>query len=130
MEQSTITVRIVPQRLSVLPGELAIVRGGADDGGSGDEGAAVARIQAPDGTTLVRHARDDDTDRFVALFSGGTAHGLEAPGMTASLLAPLAAARIGAFVVGTATADLLLVPVGSVDAAIGALTAVGHEIGR
>lgn len=121
----SIEVRIVAQRLVVLPGELAIVRGD-----SGDERAAVARIHAPDGTTLVRQARDDDAERFVALFSGGTAHGLEAPGMTASLLAPLAATGLGAFVVGTATADLLLVPAGSVETAIEALAAAGHVIER
>ncbi|MGM1028265.1 MAG: ACT domain-containing protein [Actinomycetota bacterium] len=119
----SIEVRIVPQRLVVLPGELAIVHGD-----SGDERAAVARIQAPDGTTLVRQARDDDAERFVALFSGGTAHGLDAPGMTTSLLAPLAATGLGAFVVGTATADLLLVPAGSLETAIEALAAAGHVI--
>ncbi|WP_072312666.1 ACT domain-containing protein [Agrococcus sp. Marseille-P2731] len=127
-ETISVEVRIVPQRLTVLPGELAIVQTG--DEGAADPGQVMARVAAPDGVTLVRRAREGDAERFVALFSGGTAHGLEAPGMTASLLAPLAAAGIGAFVVGTATADLLLVPVTSIDVATESLASAGHAIER
>jgi hypothetical protein len=64
----------------------------------------------------------------VALYGGDTAHGLDAPGMLAALLTPLAAGQVPVFVASTFHADLVLVPSAVVPVAIAALRAAGHVI--
>lgn len=127
----SVTLPIVAQRIRVLDGDLAVHHlpaGDADLPGAVPPDA-VAVVRAPDGVVVVRPALEGD-ERWVALFSGGTAHGLDEPGMTASLLAPLAVQGCPVFVVATATADLVLVPRGSVPAALDSLARAGHVVDR
>ncbi|SDH74653.1 ACT domain-containing protein [Agrococcus jejuensis] len=122
---ASITLAIVPQVVEVLPGEL-VVEHDADPAAHVDAEGVVAIVRAPDGTTSIRAAVDADVERWVALWTGGTAHGLDAPGMTASIAAPLSAAGLAVFVVGTATADLVLVAADDRERALGVLSAAGH----
>lgn len=124
---ASITLAIVPQVVDVLPGEL-VVEHDADPGAHVDADGVVAIVRAPDGTTVIRAAVDADVERWVALWTGGTAHGLDAPGMTASIAAPLSAAGLPVFVVGTATADLVLVAADDRDRALAVLADAGHSI--
>lgn len=120
-----ITLAIVPQVVAVLPGELVIEHDADPRAAVAD---AVAVMRAPDGVTTIRAAVDADVERWVALWTGGTAHGLDAPGMTASIAAPLSAAGLAVFVVGTATADLVLVAADDRERALEVLARVGHTI--
>ena len=122
-----VSLAIVPQVVEVLPGEL-VVEHVADREASTDASAVVALVRAPDGTTIIRRAVEADVERWVALWTGGTAHGLDAPGMTASIAAPLSAADLAVFVVGTATADLVLVAADDVDRARTLLAEAGHDV--
>ena len=124
---ASITLAIVPQVVDVLPGELVVEHDG-DPGVRVDAAGIVAIVRAPDGTTIIRAAVDADVERWVALWTGGTAHGLDAPGMTASIAAPLSAAGLALFVIGTATADLVLVAAGQRDLALETLAGAGHTI--
>lgn len=122
---ASITLAIVPQVVEVLPGEL-VIEHDADASATVVDAAAVVR--APDGVTTIRAAVEADVERWIALWTGGTAHGLDAPGMTASIAAPLSAAGLAVFVVGTATADVVLVAADDRERALAALAAAGHTI--
>lgn len=122
---ASITLAIVPQVVDVLPGDL-VIEHDVDPGARVAAEGAIAIVRAPDGTTTIRAAVDADVERWVALWTGSTAHGLDAPGMTASIAAPLSAAGLAVFVVGTATADLVLVAVDDRERALAALSAAGH----
>ena len=85
----------------------------------------------PGGLTVVRPARPEDdegTERWSAFYGGDTAHGLDAPGMLAALLTPLAADGVPVFVASTFYADLVLVPAAKVSTALAALQSAGHVI--
>ena len=89
----------------------------------------LALVRAPDGLTVVRRARAGGGEqRWVALFSGDSAHGADVPGMLAALLVPLAAAAIPVFVASTHGADVVLVPEKRVQGAAAALRAAGHDV--
>ncbi|RXZ72916.1 ACT domain-containing protein [Agromyces albus] len=124
---AVITVDVVPQHLALLDGEYAVepVSGESVPIGSDYE---LAVVRAPDGTTRVRRASETDRERWLAFYSGGTAHGLETPGMTVSVIAPLSAAGCPIFVASTATADLVLVPLTHRQLAVDALIAAGHTV--
>jgi hypothetical protein len=51
-------------------------------------------------------------------------------GILASVLVPLAEARIGIFALSTFDTDWLLLPAAHLEAALAALTAAGHQIAR
>ena len=117
------------QRLRVLPGEFVVehLAGGVQEAA----GEWLALVRAPEGLTVVRPARPEDdqgTERWSALYGGDTAHGLDAPGMLAALLTPLAAGQVPVFVASAFHADLVLVPSAKVPAAIAALQAAGHVV--
>lgn len=115
----TTTISLVAQDLEVLPERYAV---------SGDDVVgreALVRVSAPDGLAVVRR---DPEGTWRALFSGATAHELEAPGMTVSVLAPLAAAEIPVFVASTTTADLVLVPALALERAAATLREAGHTV--
>ena len=121
-----LTLRVVPQRLEVLPGRFVVARR-AD---VADDADLLAWIDAPGDPTVVVRVGEEHPEPWVAVSSRGSAHGLDAPGMTASLLVPLALARIGVFVTSTFEADLVLVPLADLDAALDALSAAGHVVPR
>jgi hypothetical protein len=83
------------------------------------------QVRAPDGQTVVRPAEDGD---WAALWSGGTAHAPEVPGMLVALLAPLAAEEVPVMVASTFDADIVLVPVDRLEAALAALRGAGHDV--
>lgn len=126
---ASITLAILPQVVEVLPGEL-VVEHDADQNAQAEAEGVVAIVRAPDGTTTICAAVDADVERWVALWTGGTAHGLDAPGMTASIAAPLSAASLAVFVVGTATADLVLVAADDRERALTLLSSAGHDVRR
>ncbi|MGC5643361.1 UNVERIFIED_CONTAM: ACT domain-containing protein [Kocuria sp. CPCC 205300] len=115
------TVPIVAQDVRRLPGCYLV-------GGSAHEVTADAErlitVSMADDHTVVEAAGDEGN--WVALYTGGTAHDLDTPGMTVSLIAPLSAAGIPIFVASTASADLVLVPLRALPAARSSLIAAGH----
>lgn len=124
MRTTTISIGVVPQTLRLLDGEFVIE---AFVSSSADQSALVM-THAPDGSTQVRTAQPTDSEKWVAFFSGDTAHDLDTPGMTVSVVAPLSAAGCAVFVASTATADIVLVPTAARERAIGALRDAGHTV--
>ena len=87
----------------------------------------VALVRAPEGLTVVRHASPfDEAERWAGFY--GSAHGLEATGVLASVVGPLAEAGIPVFVASTFHADLVLVPEARLDPATRALRDAGHAV--
>ncbi|WP_433327060.1 ACT domain-containing protein [Spirillospora sp. CA-294931] len=119
----------VSQRLAVVPTPFLVEHQPHSTLPEDDEWIAVVR--APEGLTVIREAPHyAENDRWIGLYGGETAHGLETTGMLAALVGPLAAAGISVFVASTYHADLVLVPERKLDAAIGALTDAGHRVTR
>jgi len=105
----------------------------ATDPEATDPGPAgwLALVRSDEGLTVVRRARTgDDAPPWAALFSGGTLHGLDVPGMLVALLRPLADGGVPVFVCSTFGADVVLVPAEQLDAAAGLLSAAGHRVDR
>lgn len=125
--QATVTIAVVAQRLRVLPGRL-VVEAVPREEASAAQGTWTVLVGAPEGLTRVREAAPGDDECWVALYSDGTAHDLDTPGMTVSVLAPLAAAGCPVFVASTAAADLVLVPADDLPRAVAALRAAGHTV--
>jgi uncharacterized protein len=119
----------IAQRLRILPGDFVIEHLAGDV--EVPQGEWLALVRAPEGLTVIRPARPEDEpgrERWSALYGGDTAHALDAPGMLAALLTPLAADEIPVFVVSTFHADLVLVPAAMVSTAIAVLLAAGHVV--
>jgi uncharacterized protein len=116
------------QHLRVLDGSFVIERGPAAPGGPAPDWTVLVR--GPEGVTVVRPAGPDADadDRWAALYSGGTAHDLDVPGMLAALLGPLATAGVPVFVASTYDADLVLVPFARLAAATEVLGSAGHRV--
>lgn len=114
------TFPLVPQVLRELPGRYVV---GPADG----DLDPVARIDISADRTVVRRVGSDDPDGWVAVSSDGTPHGLDEPGMTVSLLLPLAESGIGVFVTSTLSADVVLVAAADLAAARQALLDAGHR---
>jgi hypothetical protein len=85
-------------------------------------------VRAPDGLTVIRVAGPDDPGTGWRALYGDVQHGLDVPGMLAAVVGPLAGAGIPVFVASTFAADLVLVPVDRIPAALAALRAAGHEV--
>ncbi len=94
------------------------------------DGAWVAVVRAPEGVTVVREAgpRTGQAERWAGVYDADAGHGLDVPGLLASVVAPLAGARVPVFVVSTYDADLVLVPELRMDDAAVALEEAGHEV--
>jgi len=119
----------IAQQLRVLPGDFVVEHLAGDV--QVPDGEWLALVRAPEGLTVVRPARPEDdegTERWSAFYGGDTAHGLDAPGMLAALLTPLAADGVPVFVASTFHADLVLVPAAKVSTALAALQSAGHVI--
>jgi len=89
-----------------------------------------ALVRAPEGLTVVRNARTDTpaAQRWIGLYDADAQHGLDVPGLLASLVRPLAEAAVPVFVCSTYHADLLLVPEPHRAQALATLRAAGHEV--
>jgi hypothetical protein len=87
----------------------------------------IALVRAPEGLTVVREASPFfGGERWVGFY--GDSHSLDATGMLAAILAPLADAGISVFAASTYHADLVLVPLHRRPEAVKALEAAGHRI--
>lgn len=87
----------------------------------------VALVRAPEGLTVVRHASPwDEAERWAGFY--GSAHGLDVPGMLASVVGPLADAGVPVFVASTFHADLVLVPEARLVESSDALRDAGHTV--
>ncbi|MEU0663216.1 ACT domain-containing protein [Streptomyces lavendulocolor] len=95
-------------------------------------GAWHALVRAPEGLTVVRDAGAETAaeDRWTGLYDVDAGHGLDTPGLLASVVGPLAEAEVPVFVVSTYDADLVLVPARRTDDMVVALEAAGHELVR
>jgi uncharacterized protein len=112
----------------VLPSRFRIdhLPGGIEPG----DGTWFAAVRAPEGMTVLREVSSvpsSDEEHWVGLY-GDDPHGLDVPGMLASVVAPLGAASVPVFVVSTFHSDLVLVPVERFDEATNVLRAAGHEV--
>lgn len=116
-----VNVPIVAQHVRRLPG-CYLVSGSAQEVNA--DADRLITVSMADDQTVVEAAGDEGN--WVALYTGGTAHDLDTPGMTVSLIAPLSAAGIPIFVASTASADLVLVPLQALQAARSSLIAAGH----
>lgn len=90
----------------------------------------LALVRTPEGLTMVRPAKAEDPvgDRWVAFYSGQTAHGLDVPGMLAAVVNPLAQAALSVFVASTYHADLVLVQADRSREAAEVLRRAGHSV--
>lgn len=124
---ASLTIELVPQKLAILEGEYTVDHTPHGlEAAYADDDLMVAH--SPEGTTRVRRALPGDGDRWLAFYSGGSAHGLDEPGMTVSVAAPLSSVGCPIFVVSTAIADLVLVPSLQRQNAIAALKSAGHTV--
>jgi hypothetical protein len=134
------------QRLRVLPNLYRVDFVG--DGRLPADDAWIAVVRAPEGVTVVREVASEPIsepvsgsgagsaeagdaggdERWVALYGGDSAHGLDLPGMLAALVGPLGRAGIPVFVASTFHADLVLVPRERMVEAAGVLRAAGHSV--
>ncbi|MCB7137483.1 ACT domain-containing protein [Cellulosimicrobium marinum] len=115
-----------PCALRVLPDRFVL---GHDPGATFPEDDEwVALVRAPEGLTVVRHASPfgGDGDRWAGVY--GDPHALDEPGVLASVLVPLADARVPVFVASTFHADLVLVPEQRLGEATAALRGAGHAV--
>jgi hypothetical protein len=120
----------VSQHLRVQPGEYVIehLPQSAELPPSADW---LALVRAPEGLTLVRRATaadDPSAGRWVAFYSGQTAHDLDVPGMLAAVVDPLAQAALSVFVTSTYHADMVFVQAERVHEAADTLRRAGHEV--
>jgi hypothetical protein len=91
----------------------------------------IALVRAPEGLTVIREAPHYvGHDRWFGFYGGETKPELPKSGMLAALVGPLAEAEIPVFAASTYHADLVLVPERSLEDAVTALKAAGHEVGR
>jgi uncharacterized protein len=99
----------------------------ADDNGPA-RGPWLAQVRAPEGLTVIREASAEEAaNRWTGLYADDP-HGLDVPGMLASVISPLAAARLPVFVASTYHADLVLVPADRLTDAAAVLRDAGHDV--
>ncbi|MFC4115190.1 GNAT family N-acetyltransferase [Nonomuraea zeae] len=89
-----------------------------------------ALVRTPDGLTVIGEASGQTAaaDRWIGIYDADAGHGLDVPGLLASVVQPLADSAVPVFVASTYQADLVLAPEPHRDRAIAALRAAGHEI--
>jgi len=115
------------QRLHVVPSQFMVEH--LPNATFPEDDEWIALVRAPEGLTVVREAPPyAEVERWVGLYGGETAHGLDTPGMLAALIGPLAEAGISVFVASTYHADLVLVPEHRLGEASAALKAAGHQV--
>lgn len=116
-------ISIVAQSIRRLPGTYTVTS--ADLPANADSARLVTVSVAGEHTVVEESGNQGD---WIALYTGGTAHDLDTPGMTVSVIAPLSAAGIPIFVASTSAADLVLIPASALESALSCLTAVGHTL--
>ena len=110
------------QRLRVLEGRFVLEQAPAAAASE-----LLAHVSAPDGHTAMR--RDDAAeDAWAALWNGDAAHDPQATGMLSAIVAPLAAGEVPVWVASSFDGDLVLVPAGRLDEAVGVLRRAGHDV--
>ncbi|MFI0451656.1 ACT domain-containing protein [Actinomadura sp. 6N118] len=115
------------QKLAVVPSQFLVEH--VPNATFPEDDEWIALVRAPEGLTVIREAPPYvDAERWVGLYGGATAHGLDVPGMLAAIVGPLGAAGISVFVASTYHADLVLVPEHRLAAATAALKEAGHEV--
>jgi len=100
---------------------------------SGDEFPHAASTPfSQEGLTVIREVADEESasvQRWAGLY-GDDAHDLDAPGMLAAVIGPLAVDGIPVFVTSTFHSDLVLVPWSQTYQAITILESSGHQVRR
>jgi hypothetical protein len=127
--QSDERVRTRPAlRLTVLPTVFAVEHL-ADHRHPRDD-SWHALVRTPEGLTVISEASGQTAaaDRWTGIYDADAGHGLDVPGLLASVVQPLAESAVPVFVASTYQADLVLVPEPQRDRALTALLAAGHEI--
>ena len=115
------------QRLGVVPSVFAVEHLPVATFPEDDEW--IALVRAPEGLTVVRETWPTGSgERWIGLYGGASAHGLDVPGMLAAVVGPLAQAGIPVFVASTYHADLVLVPEERIEDAVAALEEAGHRV--
>jgi uncharacterized protein len=120
----------VSQHLRIQPGEYVIehLSQGMVPPSSADW---LALVRAPEGLTIVRRpavSEEPAGGRWVAFYSGQTAHDLDMPGMLAAVVNPLAQAALSVFVTSTYHADLVFVQAERRHEAAEILRRAGHVV--
>jgi uncharacterized protein len=114
------------QRLHIVPSQFIVEHLPNATFPDGDEW--IALVRAPEGLTVIREVPPFvEAARWVG-FYGDIPHDLDAPGMLAALVGPLADAGIPVFAASTFHGDLVLVPERKVPDATAALKGAGHEV--
>jgi ribosomal protein S18 acetylase RimI-like enzyme len=115
-------------RLTVLPTVFAVEHL-ADQRHPRDD-SWHALVRTPEGLTVISEASGQTAaaDRWTGIYDADAGHGLDVPGLLASVVQPLAESAVPVFVASTYQADLVLVPEPQRDRALTALQAAGHEI--
>ena len=120
----------VSQHLRIQPGEWVIEH--LSQSAVPPTGADwLALVRAPEGLTIVRRpavSEEPAGGRWIAFYSGQTAHGLDLPGMLAAVVNPLAQAALSVFVTSTYHADLVFVQAERRHEAAEILRQAGHVI--
>lgn len=120
----------VSQHLRIQPGEYVIEH--LPQGTEVPSAAAwLALVRAPEGLTVVRRSTPTDGPsggRWVAFYSGQTAHDLDVPGMLAAVVSPLAQAGLSVFAASTYHADMVFVQAEHVREAADTLRRAGHKV--
>ena len=120
----------VSQHLRIQPGEYVIehLPQGTVPLSSADW---LVLVRAPEGLTIVRRpavSEEPPGGRWVAFYSGQTAHDLDTPGMLAAVVNPLAQTALSVFVASTYHADLVFVPAERRHEATEILRRAGHVV--
>lgn len=116
----------VAQRLHIVPGRFIVDH--LPNATFPEDDDWIALVRAPEGLTVVRDASPfAETERWGGFYGDG-GHGLDATGMLAALVGPLADAGISVFVASTYAADLVLVPEHRLTEATAALRDAGHRV--
>jgi hypothetical protein len=114
------------QNLRVLEGRYVLARV-TDVRAVALEADLLALVLGPDGGAAMR--RDDTAeDAWVALWSGDDAHDPDATGMLSAIVAPLAEGDLPVWVAASYDGDLVFVPAGRLEEAVGTLRRAGHQV--
>jgi uncharacterized protein len=117
----------VAQHLGVVPSVFAVEH--LPNATFPEDDEWIALVRAPEGLTVVRETWPTGSgERWIGLYGGANAHGLDVPGMLAAIVGPLAEAEIPVFVASTFHADLVLVPERRVEEAVTVLEEAGHRV--
>jgi hypothetical protein len=114
------------QNLRVLEGRFVLERV-SDVREVAATSGLLALVLGPDGGAAMR--RDDTAeDGWAALWNGDDAHDPEATGMLSAVVAPLAASGLPVWTAASYDGDLVLLPAGRLEEAVGVLRRAGHQV--